>query len=632
MKRFQLNFKALSSSLFDNGNIAFSLRWNWGGVLLFVLIWSYGFENVTFSNSPVKSLLVMAFAISAIAIINRVSYEYRNLYQEEIQFTNSDISVLSLYCIFLVILTVFATYELDISLVGDQLYHAQTSQNQSMDIASWLIHKFRIPEIVEYKIVIRFVSCLILAIVIFLITYIRQYRLNDRTVLMVLIFILLKFGHHYVDVHPPFRLLPLWISSVLFGINDFSFRFVSLIALSIFAYAIYRFSQKYFDRFVSFLIGLAVCTIPLLLHVGSIVEQSIWTALSWSFILISIRESSQNPNYIRWISVIVITSLMRAPAFVALVPIFLMMGVEYLKTKDNKSIRKYLIYATPVLVLIPFLWIQLTQGTSATSGQLAPSHQVISSLANGFSIKAMYYNIQMPWVLFLLFCLIPINRNWLSSAIYAVFFVSAYFVFYSIQPVLWGVPRYQAELWMPFVILGYYNVVTMPGWLKYNKIYLSFGLAILILFNTIVTTHLNSINRPVDEWKDYYEEVKNGNVKIWSEGVYNISDALQTVKKAGLSRNTCIVGITYGTFSEVMNGYSIGEMENARANFPVCSSWGPLNISEISSNKNIKRILFVDKPNKENEINQLLDSGQWLMWNKFYNEKYGSTIVGIVRN
>lgn len=626
-----MHFKKLASSFFDDGNVALRLRWNWGTILLFVLVWSYGFENVTYANAPIKSLLVTALLVSAIVIIGQVSDKYRNLYQEELQFTNRDVLVLGLYCILLVALTAFATYKLDISLVGDQLFHAQSSQNQSIDIANRLIRKFQVPATIEYKTVVRTVSCAILAILIFLIAYIRQYRLSDRTVLIVLLFVLLKLGHPYVDAHPPFRLFPLWLSTVLFGINDLSFRLVSLLALSIFAFVLYKVSQKHFDRRNSFLIGLSVSSIPLLLHVGSIVEQSVWTVLTWSFILISIRESPHNPNYIRWISVIVIASLMRAPAFVALVPIFFLMGVEYLKSKDYKSIQKYLIYTVPVLVLIPFLWIQLSQGTPATSGQEATLHKIIASFENGFSIKVMYYSVLLPWIVFLPFCLSPVNGSRLRSFIYVAFFSSAYFVFYSIRPILWGVPRYQAELWLPFVILGFYNLLMILNNHRVVKKYVTYALAILILFNTVVVTHLNLINRPVDDWKDFYEEVKIGKVRIWSEGVYNISDALQAAKKAGYSKNTCKVGITYGTFSEVMNGYSIGEMESAWSNFPVCSSWGPLNISDISSNRNIKLILFVDKPNKENEINLLLASGQWAVWDKFHNEKYGSTIVGIVR-
>lgn len=626
-----MHLKKVAASFLDDGNVAFRPRWNWGAILLFVLVWSYGFENVTYANSPLKSLLVTAFLVSAIVIIGQVSDKYRDLFQEEFQFTNLDVFVLGLYCILLVALTAFATYKLDISLVGDQLFHAQSSQNQSIDIGDRLIRKFHVPATIEYKTVVRVVSCAILAILIFLIAYIRQYRLNDRIVLIVLLFLLLKLGYPYVDAHPPFRLFPLWISTVLFGLNDISFRLVSLLALSIFAFVIYKVSRKHFGRRNSFLIGLAVSTIPLLLHVGSIVEQSVWTVLAWSFILISVRESPNSPNYIRWVSVIVIASLMRAPAFVALVPIFFMMGVEFLKSKDYKSIQKYLIYAVPVLVLIPFLWVQLSQGTPATSGQEASLHKIIASFENGFSVKVMYYSVLLPWIVFLPFCLIPANGNWPKSFIYVAFFSSAYFVFYSIRPILWGVPRYQAELWLPFIILGFYNLLVILNNQRVLKKYVTYPLAILILFNTVVVTHLNLINRPVDDWKDFYEEVKVGNVRIWSEGVYNIRDALQAAKKAGYSRNICKVGITYGTFSEVMNGYNIGEMENARANFPVCSSWGPLNISDISSNKNIKLILFVDKPDKENEINLLLDSGQWVLWDKFYNEQYGSTIVGIVR-
>ncbi len=407
-------FRLLATSIFDNGKVAFSLRWNWGNVLLFVLIWSYGFESVQFDNAPIKSLLITIFLVAAISIVNRVSNTYPKLYQEKYDFTNLDISVLSLYVILLVTLSISATYKFDISLVGDQLYHAQSSQNQSMGIADWLIHKFQIPATIEYKTIVRLVSCAMLGIVIFLVAHIRRYNLGDRTTLLILLLLLLRLGYHYSDIHPPFRLFPLWINSILFGINDFSFRLTTLLALSLLAFVIYKFSQKHFGSLNAFLVGLTVATIPLLLHVSSLVEQSVWSAISWIFILIAIRESFHSPNYVRWLSVVVIAALMRAPAFIALVPIFGLMIAEYLKKNEFKNIQPYLIAATPVLVLIPFLWIQLSQGSPATSGQLSPLHQIMSTFDNGFSVKVMYYNIQLPWVLFLPFCLLPIKGHWLK--------------------------------------------------------------------------------------------------------------------------------------------------------------------------------------------------------------------------
>ena len=536
-------FKRFAGTFIDNEKNAFTLRWNWGGVLLFVLVWSYGFEGIAFADSPIKSLLVTVLAVCALALINSISVQNKNLYQEEVRLTNLDIAVWLLYVALLVALTVFATYGMDISLVGDQLYHAQTSQNQSMDLADWLIKKLHIPATVEYKIVVRLVGCALLAMLVAFILFMRQYRLQDRTVLMGLLLLLLTLGHHYADIHPPFRLFPLWLSSILFGLNDLAFRLVSLIALSVFAFVIYRFSQKHVDRFQSLLIGLAVSSIPLLLHVGSIVEQSVWTALAWSFLLVSMRESSNTPNYVRWISVVTIASLMRAPAFVGLVPIFMLMGVEYLRSKDYRDIQKYLVYLAPVLVLIPFMWVQLSQGTPATSGKMAPFQQMVSSFENGFSLKAMYYSIPMPWVLFLPFCLLPVRKNWSACLAYIVFFIAAYFVFYSIRPVLWGVPRYQSELWLPFMILGFYNLIILLGQIKSAELPIRIGLVLLIASNAIVITHLDRINRPVDRWTDYYDEVKTGNVRILSEGVYNIDVAMQAVRDGGYAKSACKVGI-----------------------------------------------------------------------------------------
>lgn len=120
----------------------------------------------------------------------------------------------------------------------------------------------------------------------------------------------------------------------------------------------------------------------------------------------------------------------------------------------------------------------------------------------------MYDNIQMPWVAFLPFCVIPKQGQWHKSILILIFGLAAYCVFYSIRPVLWGVPRYQAELWLPFVILGFFNLVSLLNRTRFKNAFLTFGLTVLVLSNATSFARLESSNRPVDAWGDYYDEVK----------------------------------------------------------------------------------------------------------------------------
>ena len=142
---------------------------------------------------------------------------------------------------------------------------------------------------------------------------------------------------------------------------------------------------------------------------------------------------------------------------------------------------------------------------------------------------------------------------------------------------------------------------------------------------------MNLVSGRGELWGNFYTEVKTGGIKIWSAPVYNYDTALQAVKTSGYSKNTCVIGITYGSLNEIISGYSYDEMQTVDTNATYCSMFGPLNLSKINDNPNIKILLFSDKSDKKNEIQALLDGGDWLPWQSFYNETFGTTIVGLIR-
>jgi hypothetical protein len=620
--------------MFNNDKLLFTLKWNWGYILIFVLIWSYGFENVAFPLTAVQSLLLSSALAMTVFLLVFVGEKYKIYYQENIEIGYLDSYIFLILC---VIFILFSWGNLTNSLVGDQLYHAQASQSQTTEIAESIIASLKLNPALEYKLILRVINIVLLVGIVAGIYLLGKVNIKIRAVLLTVSFFAIRLltNNSYNDPHPPFRLFPLWFNSTIWGLNDFSFRSISLFSLIVFVFILFRYGQNYFGKFHSFLLAFAVGTIPLLWHVASVVEQSIWTALSWSLILLFIQKDLRNFHYVRWISVVSIAGLMRASAFVGLIPIGLIAGLELLKSRDNKAIKTYLVYALPILVLLPFLLKTLIVGTPSTADkEIDIISKILLSFEGWFSIKMLYYHILLPWVLFLPFFWMSTIKNWLRVLVYVFFFLAAYIIFYSIKPFLWGVPRYQAEFGIPFVILGFYGVFTFlyqkfPGYIKY------FGILIMlsIVYNILIYTNLNWLNAPVDTWSNYFNEVKTGRVRILSEGegIFNTDQALREIRRAGFAKFTCKAGITYGTFSEILNGYTIGEMRRVNKNFPLCSSWGPFNVSELNELGDIKLILFIDKYNKEREIQDFVASGHWVIWKQFYNEKFGSTIVGIKR-
>jgi hypothetical protein len=614
--------------------ILFTLRWNWGGLLAFVLIWSYGFENVTFPLDSVKGKILTFILGILVFLLVLIGEVYKDEFQEHIQLRYQD------GLVFLGLLLVFVGFgwqNLTTALVGDQLYHAQASQSQTIQAVDALILSLSLDDALPYKQIARGVNLVFLATTFLALYLLKNSKPASRAVWAALFFWLLRLftANSYSDPHPPFRLFPLWLNSIVFGLNDFAFRSISLFALVFFVFVLYRLGREKLGKVNSLLLALSVGTIPLLWHVASVVEQSIWTALSWSLLLMFIDDETRNPKYIRWISIISIAGLMRASAFVGLVPVALLLVWQFLKSRDMKSVRIYLIYTIPVLVLLPFLIKTLVVGTPSTSGHEADTlSKLLLSFNDFFSLRMLYYHIQLPWVIFLPMFLFVVFKDRLKALVYFVFFGAAYAIFYTIWPQLWGVPRYQAELGVPFAILGFYTVFSFlyRKFPVYNR-HLGFLLSLAIVYNIVVYTNLNWFSAPVDAWSSYFTEVKTGRVRILSEGegVFNVNEALRQARQEGFSHSMCKAGITYGTFSEIMNGYSVGEMSSMRYNFPLCATGGPFDISEINEFKNIRLILFVDKHNKQSEVQKFIDSGQWVLWRQFYNEKFGSTIIGIER-
>lgn len=83
------------------------------------------------------------------------------------------------------------------------------------------------------------------------------------------------------------------------------------------------------------------------------------------------------------------------------------------------------------------------------------------------------------------------------------------------------------------------------------------------------------------------------------------------------------------TFSELLSGYSVGEIASVWDSVPVCSGLSTANLHKL--NRDIRVILFVDQPNRDKQISLLLESGEWELWKEIHNDIYGSIIVGLIR-
>ena len=609
-------------------NPHFAISWNWGAILIAVAVWCYGFEAYGASSSPVDALVTSLTAVLAILVIFKVTNISGNNLQCRMSVSYLDVITVLSYFAILCPLSFGYFQNGENSLNGDQLYHAQTSQIQAAALVDKISTISHIYSQWQYKNALRVINAGFL-LGFFLIAWLILQSKNFRSGwLVALVMLLIRYLVDVADIHPPLRLFPLWIASIVFGVSDIGFRLVSMITLCGLALVINKALIPRLGIFNAFLSGLAVTTIPLVLHVGSIVEQSIWTTCIWTTLLLIIKNGVNERNAVQLMCVACISSLLRAPIFVIIIPILILIIGRYVSTKDGEVRRTFILACLPLLVLAPALFVQIARGTPATDGQADILIRLSASIADGFSLRAFANNVPVLWIGFFLFAFVRTKDN-LTLAACATFFMITYIVFYSIRPVLWGVPRYQAELWIPFVAVGFVEASRYLGKKIQKRSYIALAMLALVMYNFYANLDAYKKNLPVDDWRAYFSHVKTGEVTVWSESVYDVTEALDVLRSEGYQKHACKVGQVHEVFSEALAGYTVDEMQVVFDHIPQCSHLNSTNQSNLGSD--IKVVLFLDVENRQEKIATFLRNGTWKPWASFHNSVYGSTIIGLIR-
>ena len=259
------------------------------------------------------------------------------------------------------------------------------------------------------------------------------------------------------DPHPPLRLLPLIVSSAIFGTDSFGFRMAGFAGLLAAMWAFYFLLRTRLDRLNSTVGLIAVASLPGLLQTSALVEASIWPALAgWmAFAFFAAAEEEDTPVacLVPLAVMAALGALMRAPGFISLAPLFLLCALAIsrrpLKKADIIAIAGLMALAmTGALVFILF-------GTPAIS-EAPPSRQVLTALVGGIPAIALVTVMGLVPFFFLGYAIRMRNvHGALLAAAVVGFLTLGILVFYGpTKSSLWGTPRYQAELATPILAAG----------------------------------------------------------------------------------------------------------------------------------------------------------------------------------
>ncbi len=654
----------MRKSYFSN-DVALQITGNWITVIIFCFFWVYGIFG--FFTIPAFGLVTHAgLTIVLTCIILYLMYLRRrevtshvSVYDDKYTFSYKDITLALVYCTLLGLLSL---RELRVPLSGDNFYHAQQSQVYGVHLLQLISKYTHFFDTYSFSWLLWLINILTVAGIFLLYFLLKRFSFLVQATFVSIAFILLRTGMYLsggnASPFPTLRLLPLWFTSTVFGVNEVAFRIASLIPLLGLMIVVYFFSKKTIGTPLAFLCGLAAGTIPVVWHTGLLVEFSIWTTVLFTYVLFFLHKKEENTlSYIRPVAVIAVSTMIRVSGFVALVPLF----VHYLlsKTRTLKDIFSYIMYSLPAAFLImPVIVGNLITGTSATyQGEGYPQLGIVEHsslftrlyvlLHDGYFYAIQYNSFHILPLIIL--CMLPFlirTRNQVLIPSVILFSV-CFLLFFSIRPVLWGNGRYQSEMIAPLIILSlFYCTVWLRG-AVFTKEWQKSMMAIIFLtgfiacniheFKLIPKYNVASIGE-----SDYFDSAKQkGKYFVLSEFPYDYKRALTLLKNEGYATSTYYIpGNGYSYFAKVLSGYSLSDMRyETTFRQTIGFEFSQENIGKILKNINETKEINVillnmalrDQEFYPEQISKMLPSFGFKEWKQFKEPLYGNMIIGYSR-
>ena len=557
--------------------------------LIFSFIWSYGYMGMLTSVDKEFFGIISIFLCVIIILlffINNKYFETKNyIWMYSINKKNVILFLSILVMTFIVVLI-----NNNPSLHGDEIYHSYASQYHTIFFVAKL--EKLLPNF-TFKNIAWIISILSLLFILMVIYFINKIRFKYKYVILSL-FVLVFFRVGLISIggfdpaHPPFRLFPLWLSSSIFSLSDFAFRIPGIVALSLMGCCIHNVlcTKKGLSPLITWSSVLSVISIPVLWNTSHIVEPSIWSALFATYVLVIILDGRfSHINLFLLVALFSITLLMRQ-SIIFIFPLLVYLIIYQIHTNSTLTLKWFFIYLSPVLIAVPLIFRSAILGSPAqaiieSESQLGAFGNILFALSSGRVWDISFSNLE-PWIIFVFLAFVPPKQNRLKY-ILAIFLylISAIIVFYSIRPVLWGIPRYQAEFLVPLVIVGFIRFLSF----KLNNIAKIITVSLLLVYN-IVTNIVTFDDTKIPQ---------NGHKTITSHPVYEYGPVMREAKENGYAGKMLIMNVQYGPMYEILNGYTIQEVNSNMKIIKQHNVWpGRMNLYEIVNDHQIGLVLVTD--------------------------------------
>lgn len=625
------------------------INFNWASILFFSFFLAYGYYGAItpdisqFKDSLVSSVLKLCFLTTILVFFGLLAWKAPGRFQDSIKIQRRDFFVFLSY---FAILFSFSFNQLQFSLYSDEISYSATSHGHSIRISLALVKKLHALDDVAFQYLVQAISLVLLVSLLGLFILSKRFTWRSRIIIFSLLLILGRLAFSFMggngSPHPPLQLLPPFISGAVFGITDFAFKLSYFVAYTIFILVLYRMVHRVFSFAPSYLLALAIGTIPLLWHLGGVVEHSLWASICFTLVIVEIATITKI-NYIRLTSFISIAVLMRQPSFLAILPVLMLYAAEELNVNDWRNwSSNLLLMLAPTVLFIPFLGRSLIYGTPSTDALDGGSslQRVLDAVDSSVVWSSIANSVPYWWIIFIPLAFIPLSKRMTSrSIVFLFFFTTAVYVYYSIHPSLWGYAKYQVEYAIPFAILGMLLLAVRLSMFPFAGRIVA-TLAVIIVFLNMA----EFMRTPKDDVRiSMSTDIKQNVSKHHRLGEhflaafpYNYQAAYAAIKIENLTENSYSIGPTYGILPEIMNGYSVKSIravhdifirqEHNRLNAPA-AGW---DVGLIESDARIKVVLVGAVSGRQGLIDQFRAKG-WSVMGDYKNHQYGTSVVALRR-
>lgn len=507
-------------------NLNINIKISLSLVIVVGLTWSYLIHPFLL---PVSIHPHLKFLITS-ALILYIGYLYRTI-QFKINLRLPDLIVIALYLAFFTLLNRTALMG---SLTSDELYHTMLSSTYHFLPDTMKAHPLL--KGISINIINMNLSALVLLIgagLFFGYKFIRSIS-SARTRYVLYFISLVIAGEIFhrlpvtLEAHPPMRLFPLFLSQLIFGINDVAFRLPGHLAATFICWLVYRLtlSNDKPSHILPFIFGFSVYMIPTVFHCSVLVHPSIWAFIAGSlcFVLIYKGLETKDGNLmiaagvslglgcllrqntmLFWPALILIVAFNRQ-YWSRLLLIFLpaLFFTPYLSTvfhlghpaarvvlfkKDKSSYTAKTQPASTISVSTEARDKEVARGDKKESEKpltykgyrvFGPLRNLIRSTTSLRGPLSVVQSSSLLWTIFFIIGLILTCLKFKSSLrFFYVSFLSGYCLFFAIGPGLWGMGRYQVEYVAPAMMAAILMLIhvyprktrVIAGWLVILGIY-----------------------------------------------------------------------------------------------------------------------------------------------------------------